>query len=290
MSRINNQLQHKISEITHLGQSKKEAQAEAREIYIKEHGNLQGYNISKTYSIRSINTAIAYRKSCEQFAIWLKNEKSTNKINLVTRELVGEYMKHRQDKGLSAWTLKKDLAAINKIFDFNLTSKELDLKERKLTNIKRSRSGPDKSRPGLIKKCREQIYLINACGCRRESVTKVKYNDIIFDENNIAIKIHLTEKGGKHRLAPILDSHKKEFTSMIQKYENNYSNIFNDFDSHVEAHYYRHLYAKGLYNELCEKILPTTELYKGYRVEVLKEVSKALGHNRLNVVVNNYFY
>lgn len=290
MSKISNQIQHEISNLTKLGQKKKEAQKEARIIYNEKHGSLEGYNISKTYTIRSIDTALAYRNSGEQFAAWLKEEKSINKIKLVTRELAGEYLKQRQEKGLSAWTLKKDLAAINKIFDFNLTSKELDLKERKLINIKRSRSGPDKSRPGLIEKYREQIMLINSCGCRRSSVTRVEYQDIVF-KDNIAVAVKLIEKGGKARTAPVLTSEQQDFTAMIEKYCNSKDNIFNDFDNHVEAHFYRANYAKSLYKELyVKKGSELNPQYKGYDAIVLGEVSKALGHNRLNVVVNNYLY
>lgn len=289
MSRINNQLQHKISEMTRLGQTKKEAQAEAREIYLRTHGNLEGYNIAKTYTIRSIETAKTYRKAAVQFAKWLYEEKSINKIKMVTPELAGEYLKYRNEK-LSAWTVKRDLSMINKVFDYNIKADDLNLKKRKIKDIKRSRQGPDTSRPGLLKKYERQIFFIKACGCRRESVTKVTYNDVIFNEAEIAERIKLTEKGGKYREAPILDRYKDEFTAWIHHYKNTYSNIFEDLDNHVTAHYYRHLYAKNLYAELCEKVPQGEEFYKGYDVEVLKEVSNALGHNRVNVVVNNYFY
>lgn len=287
MSRINNQIQHKISEITLLGQKKTEAQEEARNKYKEQHGNLEGYNISKTQSIRSINTAKTYRKTGEQFAKWLKDEKGINKIKLVTADHAGEYLQIRQEKGISPWTIKSDMAALNKIFGFDLKSKALGLRERKIKNIKRSRSGPDKSRPGIEIKFKDQIMLIKACGCRRSSVTKITYNDIIF-KNGQATAVKLTEKGGKFREAPVLEIFKKEFTAMIKKYSGTQKSIFDKLDSHVAAHYYRHLYAKNLYKELCEKIAPTGNLYKGYRVEVLKEVSKAIGHNRINVVVDNY--
>jgi len=195
------------------------------------------------------------------------------------------------DKTYSAWTVKQSLSAINKIFNYNLNGKELGLKKRDYKNIKRSRKGPDPNRPGLLEKYKEQIFLIMACGCRRDSVTRVTFDDIIF-ENGIAVKVKLTEKGGKYREAPILKKYQKEFTQMIKKYENCNENIFKEFDNHVAAHYYRHLYAMDLYNELCETMEPTGKYYKGYRKEVLEEVSKALGHGkkRLNTVVNNYFY
>lgn len=287
MSRINNQIQHQISEITRLGQSKKEAQAEARDKYLNDHGSLEGYDIAKTHTIRSIETAKTYRKAAEQYAKWLYEEKSINKINKVTPELAGEYLKYR-DETLSAWTVKRDLSAINKIFNYDLNSKDLDLKTRNLEDIKRSRNGPDTSRPGLLEKYEEHINFILSCGCRRESITVVTYKDIIFNEDNIAVKVKLTEKGGKYREAPVLEKYQTEFTEFVDKFSDSYSNIFKDFDNHVASHYYRHLYAKDLYEQVCEELQPSGKMYKGYRVEVLREVSVALGHNRINVVVNNY--
>jgi len=62
MSRINNQIQHRISEMTVLGMKKKEAQAITRAFYKDERGDLKDYQLSKTYFIRSINTAKSYRK------------------------------------------------------------------------------------------------------------------------------------------------------------------------------------------------------------------------------------
>jgi integrase len=277
--------------MTELGMKKKEGQALTRVFYENEHGNLKGYKLTKTYFIRSINTAKTYRKCGRWFATWLKEEKGINKINKVTSAIAGEYLQH-MDKTYSAWTVKQSLAAINKIFDYNLTGKQLGLKERDFKKIKRSRSGPDSKRPGLIKKYKEHIFLIMACGCRRDSVTRVKYSDVIFDENGIATHVSLVEKGGKPRNAPVLDKYKIEFTEMINKYKYIDGNIFNEFDNHVAAHYYRHLYAKNLYSEFCETKEPTGKLYKGYRKECLIEVSKALGHGekRLGTVVNNYFY
>ena len=290
MSRINNQIQHRISAITTLGEKKKEAQKDAREIYLAIHGNLKGYNAAKTYTIRSINTAIAYRKCGKLFAEWLKDEKGINKINLVTPELAGEYLQHR-DKELSAWTVKQDMAAINKIFRFNLNSKELNLKDRKLTDIKRSRKGPDSNRPGLLFKCKEQIFFIRACGCRRDSVTRVTYSDVVF-KDNLAVGVKLIEKGGKKRTAPVLEVYQKEFTELVNKHSlHPDKNIFKVFDNHVAAHYYRADYAKNLYKELYNKISNEKNgTYKGYDKEVLKQVSKAIGHNRVNVVVDNYMY
>ncbi len=290
MSRINNQIQHRISTITILGEKKKEAQKDAREIHIVLYGSLKGYNPAKTYTIRSINTAKAYRKCGEYFANWLKEVKGINKINLVTTEVAGEYLQYR-DEYCSAWTVKQDMAAINKIFKFNLKSKEIGLKQRKLIDIKRSRNGPEVNRPGLLTKCKEQIFFIRSCGCRRDSIMRVKYSDIVF-KNGLATGVRLIEKGGKERTAPVLEQYQTEFTDFTNRHELHPNEaIFKLFDTHVAAHFYRAQYAKNLYKELFNRIgNEKHEKYKGYDKEVLKQVSKALGHNRVNVVVDNYMY
>jgi len=41
-------------------------------------------------------------------------------------------------------------------------------------------------------------------------------------------------------------------------------------------------------NQIAEQKIEIKNDYKGYDKEIVREVSKALGHNRLSVVVYNY--
>lgn len=55
--------------------------------------------------------------------------------------------------GLSAWTVSRDMAAINKVLGFDLSKKELGLRQRNKTEITRSRM-PTTSFPNMLTRLR----------------------------------------------------------------------------------------------------------------------------------------
>ena len=118
-NRINRALQHRLSGLSRFGQSKHEAKAAAREAYLAEHGNLKGYNPSRVEGIFSIRTMENYRQTAREFAKWAA-ENGCKNANKVSRETAGRYLQERQAGGKSAWTTSKDMAALNKMFDYGL--------------------------------------------------------------------------------------------------------------------------------------------------------------------------
>lgn len=93
----------------------------------------------------------------------------------------------------------------------------------------------------------------------------------------------------------------KELDSAVNEYKGSYKyedRLFDNYTKNIDNHAYRREYAQNLYRELEEEYLknnPGGEKYytrkgdgRSYYKEVLEEVSRQLGHNRINVVVQNY--
>lgn len=51
----------------------------------------------------------------------------------LTEALASAYLKEHDHSGLSAWTASRDMAAINKVLGFDLSKKELGLRQRNNT-------------------------------------------------------------------------------------------------------------------------------------------------------------
>ena len=309
-NRINRNLQHQLGMQCRFGQSKHDAKQAAKEAYLKQHGNLKGYNPSKVDGIFSIKTMESYRQTAKEFSLWAANNGYKN-ANDITRETAGRYLKERQVDKKSAWTISKDMSALNKIFKFNLSKSELGLKNRSLNDITRSRNETENDKRNF-NKFADQITFAKATGCRRESVKKVKPEDCVRNANGKVVVVELTEKGGKTRVAPVLNEYKDKVTEVVDKHSAGTGKpLFDTYDSHIDNHAYRGQYSVALLcqleaerlgrKELCGgdfdphslvnlhgKDAETNAPYRGHDRDICGMVSCALGHNRLCVVFESY--
>ena len=176
-------MQHQLSVQKKFGQSKHEAKQKAREDYLQKHGNLKGYNPSKVEGIFSFKTMESYSQTAKEFSVWASNH-GCKKASDISRELAGQYLKERQANGKSAWTVSKDMSALNKIFNYDLSKAELGLKNRSLSDITRSRNETSNDNRSFSK-YNDQITFAKGTGCRRQSVTKVRPEDCVRNAEGI---------------------------------------------------------------------------------------------------------
>lgn len=261
--------------------------------------------------IHSTGTADAYRQTTNEFSSWLKNENkeiwSTKNLDSITKDVAYRYLQERQENGLSAWTVTKDMSALNKILDLNLNKKEGGLQDRKLQDITRSRVSREHDKKYNPKNYMEQIEFSRAFGLRRESIYggnyAVKESSLFTKDDNVFVRV--IEKGGRYRESPCLRSYQN---NIIEKYniqsgesmtkeqfiESYYASkdspLFDEYTSKIDNHAFRAEYAQDLYDEIASQKENIELDYKGYDSSILKDVSQALGHNRLSVVVNHYLY
>lgn len=319
--RINKDLQHKLSVMARFGQSKHEAKQIAKENYLQVHGNLDGWNPSKVDGIFSIGTMETYRSAMEDFSKWCA-DKGMRNINQISRNDGIIYLRERAADGKSAWTVSRDMSALNKVFGYDYSKKELGLSERRQEDVRRSREECQHDKYAHEEKYKDQIDFARACGCRRQSIEQVRYQDLIWHNGHV-VAVRLVEKGGKEREAPILNEYKDRITEIAQQVSENHDfskgelgveRLFPGEYSHlIDNHSLRAEYAACLLHQLeqereqglplCQGEFEVERLcnlrgrdisdnpeYKGHDRDICGMVSGALGHNRLEVVFSSYNY
>lgn len=249
--RILGGLQNRLSKLARFGQSKHEAKQAARDAYLKEHGNLEGYNPARVDGIYSIGTMETYRAAMQPFAKWCSAHKVKNAAQ-ITEAHAAAYLREREQAGLSSWTVSRDLSAINKALGFELSKRELGLRQRKKSEITRSREETANEKRQFSKH-RDQITLAKACGCRRASVTKITPNDCVRNSRGQVVGIRVVEKGGKERVAPVLNVYKERVTSIVDRAQEASQPLFTAYDSHIDNHRFRAEYCAALLKQLEEE-------------------------------------
>ncbi len=137
-----------------------------------------------------------------------QDDKDIKDVKTVKEEHVMKNLQHRQADDKSAYTTSKDMAAINKSFNFKIIKKDAGVKCRSYKDITRSRDNREHDKKYNPDNYKEQITLVKSCGCRRESVLVAKPERFIW-KDGFPVKVHLIEKDGKERDASILKKYQK---------------------------------------------------------------------------------
>lgn len=309
--RILGGLQNRLSKQARFGQSKHEAKQAARAAYLKEHGTLDGYNPAKVDGIFSIGTMETYRAAMQPFAEWCSAHNVKN-AGQITEAHAAAYLREREGAGLSPWAVSRDLSAINKAMGFSLSKGEVGLRQRKKSEITRSREETANDRR-RFSKYQEQITVAKACGCRHASITRITPNDCVRNSRGQVVGIRLVEKGGKERIAPVLNEYKDRVTSIVDKAQEATRPLFTAYDSHIDNHCFRAEYCAALLRQLEQEqargkpwfggdLSPQNyihlsgrdkycgDTYREHPTQVVAAVSGAMGHNRLEIVFSHYNY
>ena len=271
--------------------------------------------ITRDY-IYSYSTYKAYLKHSLYFTDWCKENKDIKaKLGHKPKTLeeckpyVEEFIRYQEERGLSAYTIKLEKSALEKLYGEEFIFKT---KATKRVDITRSRNAAKRDKNFSEENNWE---LVNACkhvGFRRFELEKCKASDLILEDGQYYVSI--IGKGGRPRLAPIIDNDLA--TIQYIKSLNGKNKVHNGADIHS----YRSDYATSIYNQhktndlesLKGKKINYTELtgkrdkngktiYKSALYICRKDragvvldrramilASQALGHNRENVVGEHY--
>lgn len=250
-------------------------------------------NSLKNGGIYSYRTYHAYKQTSIEFTRWMQ-EKHPNITSTehIRTDHVREYLLMRQEKGLSKYTIDKDLAALNKVLGLSLTKKEIGLARKSYTEVVRSRKQAKMDRRYNPENYKNQILVAKATGIRRESMLVIQGNSFHRNFSGQIIAIHVKEKGGKEREAKVLDKYQKELTKVVDEIiakKGSDKPLFEKYTTLIDNHAFRGQYAKDLYEQLLQQKGRNEKNYMGYDLQCTKEVSKNLGHERTSVVVYHYF-
>jgi hypothetical protein len=292
------QINQRFKALEKFGESKHKAKKEYKDLHPKK--------TPKTEGIYSYKTMAAYRQTLKEFTPFLK-EKRIKDIREVDENHIKEYLQNRQKRGLSPYTLSKDMAAFNKFFGLELTKQKLGLHTRSYRDITQNRGETKEGLKYNPKNWERQIAVVKNFGVRRESVLggsfQLKTGSLYKTPDGIYVSV--IEKNGKFRNVQCLKSGQKYIEKLFpdmptrsrpfseKEFRHEYKNLgeylFNRFTKKIRSHQLRAEFARNLYEEKIQEMQNPVKDYKGYNEEATREVSRALGHNRPSVVVYHYF-
>ena len=312
--RLDKALAHNLLAKSRMGQSKHEAKQAAREAYLEEHGNLAGWNPAKADGIYSRGTMSTYIKAVSGLARYAA-EHGVKRLADLTAQMGADYLKAMHAEGQSAWSIATAAAAANKAMGWDLSPTALGLPSRRKGDIVRSRI-PRAHDNRDFSAYSDQIAVAKATGIRRQSMLVIKPTDCVRDSQGTVIGVAVVEKGGRHRIAPVLVACRAGVTRLVDQAAQTRgvdAPIFERYDVHVDNHHYRAEYAGALLHQLEDERASGRPLFggafslndyahlrgkdvrrrvvtQGHDTDLLAAVSGALGHARIDVVLRHYLY
>lgn len=249
-----------------------------------------GKTKEKIYSWFTFKT---YLKHGAYFLNWAKEQHGVKTLE-EAKPFVNEWIKSREADGMSAYTMKLEASAMAKIY--NLDTAELYKgQNRARAGITRSRGQKIRDKHFSDEKHSELIRFCRATGLRRGELTQIKGSDLIIKDNQAFLEVTRNTKGGRPRLVPlVLD------TDFVQQllFSAGENKVFPAVPNGADIHGYRADFATTLYKKLARDIkdIPKEDRYicrkdlKGvvYDKKAMLEVSRALGHNRIDVIAGHY--
>ena len=254
--------------------------------------------------IFSYKTYETYRDRAIVFAKYVKKEFGVKKLNEITTEMTKSFFEERINKN-SAWTLHGDRAALVKLENcmiernwlskesrFVLSSKELNIPDRKLENRQKKGLYTDLELDSIEKNVSESVSkyvkFVRNTGSRIKGASTIKVKDLNFEDGNLI----LTEKGGYSRTIAISDDFQDWLKNLVKNKDSEDKVLPEMTDRNVTQqikevckeqniqtsgiHRVRATFARNMYNELRNR---------GYDSDKAKKtVSKHLGHHRMRVI------
>lgn len=302
------QAAERMKEMTCIGRSKHADKIAAMEKYerekpvgISKKDYVDEYLRDKIYSSATYRT---YEKHINYFLDFCR-ERGCRTLD-ACRDHADAWLQSRAEAGLSAWTLATEKAALSKLYR-EPSRNFVDTPARCRKNIKRSRNDVVRDR-GFSES--RNIEIVNFCrgtGLRRSELASLRPEQLSVRDENYFLRIK--GKGGKVRDVPIIGEHKQEIVDRIKNTAAG-ERVWQRVPSHMDVHAYRADYATELYKLHARDIkdIPYDKINRGtgraYQSDVyhcqrdragekfdkyaMKIVSRALGHNRIDIIAGHY--
>lgn len=256
--------------------------------------------------IFSFGTAKAYLHECISFCAWCKAKHGAKTIADCRPFVYAWLHSIRKENGqeYSPYSLALKASAVAKLYGI----KKPVTPQRKRENIVRSRGEKNMDKRFSESLHADLVAFMRSTGLRRSELLSLRGNQIISKEGQYFISIQGNQaKGGKHRAVPIIND-TETVVRMMAAAGN--EKVFKSIPSSCDVHSYRGEYAVSLYRlyarsfDICRIVPFRTDKGRVYPDSVyvcrkdkagiwydrraLQIVSRALGHNRLDVVAGNY--
>lgn len=260
---------------------------------------LQGIHSLRTYDKYSeiVGKFISYAES------YLAAEGASKYIFLQgLKPLAEEYLREREQQGLSTYTLALEKCALQRIFRETIEYKAPPRAEAEIT---RSRGEAARDKHFSEEKNRDLVEVARCTGGRREDLSRLQRKDFFEREGRLFVKFEQS-KGGRDRISLVL--HPERIREILdRRTKDPEDRIFEKIHSGADIHSYRREYAQALYQELLKHPQLKQQLQEAYRLTATEKeyicrdgsrerydkdsmsiVSQSLGHNRADTTIKSY--
>lgn len=240
--------------------------------------------------IYSYRTYGDYVKHINYFLKWCEDTHHCKTLKQC-REHVDEWLQMRIDSGLSAYTLKLESASLAKLYQES-SKNFVPTPSRERGSITRSRGYAVRDAGFSLEKNKEIIAFCRATGLRRAELESLTGKQLL--EKPEGYFIAVKGKGGRYRESPIIGPHAEEVAERMRAAGD--GKVWEHVPTHMDVHSYRSEYATAIYCAFARDPIPKEDRYfcrsdrKGTVMDrmAMLEASRALGHNRIDIVAGHY--
>jgi integrase len=275
-----------------IGESRFEAKQSARKEAEARGEHLWTFTTGK---IHSHKTRTTYQEHTLRFVNWARETegiKTLEELDARADELASRWLLLEIEAQKSAYTLQMERSALRMFFSDRDLAGSLLLPKRAITDIKRSRGPAARDRHFQPANWQPLIQFELSVGLRRDELARIRVEDVTSWRGQLCAHV-LCGKGGKKRYAPVLPGRESYVLAAVEGRKPE-EKIFDRLPSAADIHSYRREYAQAFYHHYApgwpplppasERILKPSD----YNRAAALQVSEALGHRRLDIVLAHY--
>jgi integrase len=251
-----------------------------------------GWTVS-TGRIHSHTTRKVYQQHVLAFINWARTTHGITRLAWLderAEELVTQYLTAHVAADRSAYSLQTERAALRLFFGNWSLAAAVSIPRRTRTTITRSRGSASHDRHFQPAHWQAHIRFAQACVLRRAELRDLQVRDVYTAEDG-TLFVHVKNgKGGKAREVPVLPGHEEDVLAVVQG-RAPHEKVFDHIPRHMDVHSYRRDSAqcRSLYHT-AGQALPSGEARLSRDESdpaAAQEVSRTVGHNRLDVVLRH---
>jgi len=273
-----------------IGESRQEAKRAAREAAAQQGRSIWSYSTGK---IHSHKTRITYQEQTLRFIGWARQTEGIKTLEVLDQRadaLVSQYLQIEMASGKSPYTLQLQRSALRLFFGDRNLAKDVKLPKRTMTGITRSRRNAARDKHFQPANWQPLLTFQRATGLRKDELKHLLVKDIYRDYQGHLVAFVRNGKGGKQREAPVLPGHEQDVLSTVTGRGPD-ERVFPHLPD-TEMHALRREYAQALYlhHSPGRGLPPTGRRLRptDYDPAAVQIVSRALGHERRDVVLRHY--
>ena len=248
-------------------------------------------------TMHSYGSRKTYQQHTLAFIEWARDQYGVRRLEVLDAradELATEYLNEQLIMNKSADTLQGEQSALRLFFGQRDLAAGIVIPERKRENITRSRRPSVRSHEFQPANWQPLIRFLDATGLRDAEVKRLLVEDILGvgrETGGAEVTIKKGHgKGGRPRQVPVLPGHEEDVLRLREGRESQ-ERVFARVPSRIHAQGHRRHYAQAYYMHLSGRELPPMQgrlKRSDYDEAAVLQVSRALGHNRKDIVLRNY--